>query len=52
MFSGQTRTDTAVVRTLRTGETANGPSVRATVLAEDSVLLLEAKLSRQGERER
>jgi hypothetical protein len=36
--------DTTVVRTLGTGETSNGPSVRTTVVAEDGVLLLETEL--------
>lgn len=36
-------TDTTVVRTLRTGETALGPSERLTVSVEESVLLLKTE---------
>jgi hypothetical protein len=36
-------TNTTVVRTLRTGETTLGPSVRLTVLVEEGVLLLKTE---------
>jgi hypothetical protein len=44
--------DTAVVRTLRTGETSGGPSVRTSIGSEDGVLLLETELQTSDEVER